>query len=552
MKEKFKKGDTVKIIADTSSSSNKIGDIGIITDIDIGEGNKPSAKVQVTGGSKLGNWSYFTDLELVESESKKLSKEDELLEYAKKHYPIGTQYIPAHVSTGLNEVINTNYRFDSPHILVDSKHIERQMVECIYENGKWAEIITKPIIKEEEIPKILKGRYIEALVDYPVGGMVKKGEIGVYINEVMADFPSSKRYSCSNLYDYIKEGKLKLLPEDYKPKIETVDKQFYDSRGRILKVFIPGKWYKRTDNNDVQKLQHNTITKSYDDTYHYNSLVFDQKLKNGIIINEISTISNSDIDILLEEINIDLFLKQEEQISKYWFIENKYPEVREYLAEKYDVKKVLTWTHPYIGFDNCGSNHGVHGSTRGGFINNAKEIDFEYFKKHIYTKKEQPKAVQSTSESIKEDTKLLGEDFDIDEEVYWNSEKVIIRGFHKNNQLVVVERDSFRSGHSSYDDAWNDKYGKSISHKRNRGSNRYWNVYLLELKKINKKTHEDKNVTQDFEWEVYSPILKFRESTSDKALQLLQPKEDKRLNTSVNKIESVKIQLKQKSKSIKF
>lgn len=59
---KFKIGDVVKLINDQSCSSNKIGDIGNIIDID-----NDIYKVEVTTNKwNNRNWSYEVDLELYE------------------------------------------------------------------------------------------------------------------------------------------------------------------------------------------------------------------------------------------------------------------------------------------------------------------------------------------------------------------------------------------------------------------------------------------------------------------------------------------------------
>ena len=79
------------------------------------------------------------------------------------------------------------------------------------------------------------GRYIKALVDYPHAGGVKKGEIGRIINKHEVNFPSQKRYSCSNaLSKGVLGVEYELLPEDYSPEQEPNIE------------FIPGKWYNFT------------------------------------------------------------------------------------------------------------------------------------------------------------------------------------------------------------------------------------------------------------------------------------------------------------------
>lgn len=79
------------------------------------------------------------------------------------------------------------------------------------------------------------GRYIRALVDYPHGGRVKKGDVGKIISNYDVNFSSQQGYSCSSALSKKHLGvNYELLPEDYspeqKPNVE----------------FIPGKWYNFT------------------------------------------------------------------------------------------------------------------------------------------------------------------------------------------------------------------------------------------------------------------------------------------------------------------
>ena len=59
MNVEFKLGDTVQIIGNESHSSNKVGDIGVIT-----ETRDLDARVQVVNGPDSGNWSNLKDLKL--------------------------------------------------------------------------------------------------------------------------------------------------------------------------------------------------------------------------------------------------------------------------------------------------------------------------------------------------------------------------------------------------------------------------------------------------------------------------------------------------------
>ena len=67
-----------------------------------------------------------------------------------------------------------------------------------------------------------KGRRIKVLINYPLGGNVKKGEIGVLKYDNVADFPSQSGYCCGGGDNFYK--RFELLPEDAvkEPQFEVV------------------------------------------------------------------------------------------------------------------------------------------------------------------------------------------------------------------------------------------------------------------------------------------------------------------------------------------
>lgn len=73
----------------------------------------------------------------------------ELLEEAKRRYPIGTKFVPAHVNEGLNEVLG-NWKLTSWEINVDSKKLDNDWNGCIYYHGKWAEIVKDKTLEDYE------------------------------------------------------------------------------------------------------------------------------------------------------------------------------------------------------------------------------------------------------------------------------------------------------------------------------------------------------------------------------------------------------------------
>jgi len=61
----FKVGDKVRLISNNSDSLNKVGDVGIITEL-----TNIDCRVEVEGGFDYANWSPFDALELVETKTK--------------------------------------------------------------------------------------------------------------------------------------------------------------------------------------------------------------------------------------------------------------------------------------------------------------------------------------------------------------------------------------------------------------------------------------------------------------------------------------------------
>jgi len=93
------------------------------------------------------------------------------------------------------------------------------------EAKKFAATIKQSVEKKEFIPddnlSSYIGRYLEALVDLPNGGKVKKGEYGLIINHSQANFPSHVGYCCS---EALKKNNLniryRLMPEGFTPLVK--------------------------------------------------------------------------------------------------------------------------------------------------------------------------------------------------------------------------------------------------------------------------------------------------------------------------------------------
>jgi hypothetical protein len=76
------------------------------------------------------------------------------------------------------------------------------------------------------------------------------------------------------------------------------------------------------------------------------------------------------------------------EAPKYWYIENKYPEVRLYLANIYKIEEVIDWNYDYIGYDGTFKYEGIHGISGNPihFYNNAVKITIEQFNNYFLNK----------------------------------------------------------------------------------------------------------------------------------------------------------------------
>jgi hypothetical protein len=117
----------------------------------------------IDNGCAVSKVNLPTDWELMPigfnpSEVKEESIEEDLISQAKQRYPIGTKFYPAHLSqrkehcivtstnfkisgTCMYQVTNSGSLFASS---INSKYGNTTYNRCVYENGKWAEIIEEP------------------------------------------------------------------------------------------------------------------------------------------------------------------------------------------------------------------------------------------------------------------------------------------------------------------------------------------------------------------------------------------------------------------------
>ena len=136
----FKVGDYVEIIANTLCSCNKVGDIGIITEM----GAANDCRVEC-GSTEPGNWSYLKELKLSSLEAYSAKYNiliNDLLEEAKRRYPKGTKFHPV---SSLTKNISKNFIFTTRD---DNFTVHDGSIICntgnLYVDGVWAEIVEKP------------------------------------------------------------------------------------------------------------------------------------------------------------------------------------------------------------------------------------------------------------------------------------------------------------------------------------------------------------------------------------------------------------------------
>lgn len=138
----------------------------------------------------------------------------------------------------LNNLTWERYKANSCKCLKGGQYSSKSFYERenskIYSFSEWCIRFghANPFERSEEEPydvttlqkkekKSLVGRYLKALVDYPHGGLVKKGEYGKIIDNYTADFPSHKGYYCQSAIsrvsdsNTIHDGKYELMPEGF-------------------------------------------------------------------------------------------------------------------------------------------------------------------------------------------------------------------------------------------------------------------------------------------------------------------------------------------------
>lgn len=183
-------------------------------------------------------------------------------------------------------------------------------------------------------------------------------------------------------------------------KLENLEKEFVLPEKWWIKVtkenqYIVGTWIM---DNDKQKgindlAQHTSYIggifqypRNYD--YSWKGSTYTPKEHTEITFEQFKKYVMKEEDKVEEEPKEDT-----KSIPKYWYIENKYQEVRDYLADTYSISAIKSWRQRYIGFDNSyyynNGCHGVDDAKR--MQNGAVEITIEQFREYFLSKPKEPK-----------------------------------------------------------------------------------------------------------------------------------------------------------------
>jgi hypothetical protein len=140
---------------------------------------------------------------------------DKILEEAKLKYPIGTQFQPAHVVSGLNVVTAEDYYWENDKkdsILVTSDSLKENWTGCLYKNGKWATIMEP--IETKSIYQIAAEKAMERFKDIKIGDMyiTTNGDMfkAVKLPEIIADSNEDCYIDCGPgyLWQYNRPNKI--------------------------------------------------------------------------------------------------------------------------------------------------------------------------------------------------------------------------------------------------------------------------------------------------------------------------------------------------------
>lgn len=177
---KFKIGDRVKVVKHGCGTS-ELGMIVTIAELGQYHGSNGYKTSPPIGNTLSGYADGFIGEESFELEKSASLSKEALLEEAKRRYPIGTKYIPAHINDGLKEVVGLDckYIIETDSIRIHSKNLKMDgYTDCVYYRGVWAGIISMPEPKTPEVTSREESQSVEE--KWAVGGWVKALTNGCY------------------------------------------------------------------------------------------------------------------------------------------------------------------------------------------------------------------------------------------------------------------------------------------------------------------------------------------------------------------------------------
>ena len=456
-----------------------------------------------------------------------IENKEKLLEYARINYPIGTQYIPAHTHpNGINEVVNTDYTFwdNSERITIDSKCIKENYSNNIYYEGKWAEIVSKP---EEEVKSIY------SRVRWKVGDNLKSiRDTTTYCWNKNGENQSKSSIQKTNIYEV---GEIsKIQPDLFRFLID-------------IKYNIDT-WYMENDFELAYLPKQDKTITSFNE------------YKIGSIVKTLQTGGNSsnhkkykkDYEKVGELLEIESFEKDYQgyilAICKEGYVVyiEQYPKKFELVTNVFKENKSNT----VILLGNC-----------------RKALDHEIPKHSLQEAVNKFNTQSKTTLNIPEKYVMGMDPFEIKKEFikrepkvgdyvvvtqcnYGNGKVERIKAKANENYWLLTKygiKFCFNSPH--VDDQFRFATDEEVHQEVQNGS-----IKLSDyINHLQDPLNEVDYIKKTFNiGELYNTKLPYLGTFYKDEVQLLQSKDDKLFNTSVNKIESVTIQLKQKNKSIKF
>ena len=189
-------------------------------------------------------------------------------------------------------------------------------------------------------------------------------------------------------------------------KLENLEKEFVlPEKWCINKLANPeiiGEWFNK--NSDVP-VEHRSLVDYCTDLNNLPYLHYPKCFSASCLSKEVQkgyteiTFEQFKKYVMKEEDKVEEEPKEDtKSIPKYWYIENKYQEVRDYLADAYNEPFIKNWIDCiYIGFDGSNNHSGCQGFGCGMLAeNNAIKITIEQFREYFLNK---PKEVKQDNYS---------------------------------------------------------------------------------------------------------------------------------------------------------